>query len=353
MIETRVESILRQICSEGVWGIGAQAYIAKNDVCLADVAVGASSNGAMDTSTLHNWYCAVKPLLPLSLALEVGEDPGAYHEIVQEPSESDGQEPVRVRDLLSHQAGAGFPSALQFRWTPPEERVALLTKYRMRSGRADFSEVQAWTRLDDHVREHRDVDLAGFATERILVGLDLEQEMIVRPELALQAVREARVSCPIADLPFDPVPLLPEQCESAALSIDGSTGAFASARSVGRLYGKVNAVLRGADHTSLPSRQALNLLLACQRQPIWDRTLRRECGFAGGFMSNLATHMFGRRWSGSAIGHAGSGSTCVVATDPSDGLTLAVYVNGWVDSLADLEHFRPHLIERLQSALGD
>lgn len=340
-----MESV-REIVRDGVYATGGQLYVELGGQILCD-----ESFGVYDARTLSSAFCSTKPLLPVALAHLVDRDGLDLDERVTSVTREAPWIPrhATIGDLLTHRAGLDGPTAALWRMRPRDRRPDLLVATEV--AEPAYSEVSAWLALAAVVSEVGGASARDFVQAQILDAAGLQRDIVVSPALARAAARDGRVGVPMAGLPDEAVPLLSETLPQQLGEAAPSFGGLVTASGLGRLYAALGRTLRGVPVDGMPSQRALATLLAERRDRAWDRTLRRECAFAGGFMVGLEDHGVVDGLP-TAIGHTSGVVTTFGLCDPAKELAVGCCLDGVAMHADDLAYVRRRIMRDVLRMTG-
>lgn len=356
----RTSQVLTDLLAEGLYCTGLQACVSHRGRIVLDVASGTATPPApMTHHTLHNVWCATKPMVALGTALLVDE--GLLDLTCRVADILPDYEGIRaakttIIDLLNHSAGLLEPSAFVIRTTIPESRRALSTS--ARPGYVDgeiavgYSEYLSWQILADVIARLSGVSAGRFLTQRSIEPLGLSDTFFTLEGDVYSSVRH-RIGVYVAGLPVDATPMLQDRVRTVAADASPALGAYTTMRDLHAWYASVlRLLLFGEPASGLPALETLCYLLSMPRGKVSDPILGRECDFAGGFMIGLQDHGFGQRISDRAIGHAGWLGTSWAWADPDHYLAGAFLLNGMPASPIDIDFVRGRLVDSVYRDLA-
>jgi hypothetical protein len=258
-----------------------------------------------------------------------------------------------LRDVVSHSAGLGNPDAYTcnfFRSDELEHRLSATALMNVvESGVAEYSEIAAWEILSAILCE-----LTGSPAEEYIVRALAELNLAREVWFTERCVTAAGFPDVVNDIGcyFDTnsgLPLLHDTVErfwNRPLNL--SEGGYASIAGLSRWYMNVVDVLNGANRPGLPTTEYLKDWIELDRGRVFDRRLRTECAFAGGFMIELVDHNFGTTPSASAFGHSGFLGNSFVIAEPKTGLVIGCFRNGIsADPRENVNLMRPMYVGQL------
>lgn len=356
---TRTSALLAELVDEGIACTGLQARASVGGTVVLDVALGTALPPlAMTTTTVHNVWCATKPIVALGAALLVEQ--GTLD--VDEPLEERLVDHVglrgsgiRLADVLNHSAGLVQPSALVLRTTPREQRHGLaLTASPRRDGTRPvtaYSEYMGGEVVTALIESATGRRATSYLRERVLEPLGLRDTHFRLADGTYDEVRD-RIGVYVAGLPVDRVPLLHDRVRSVAADASPALGGYTTMGDLHQWYAQLVEVLTGARRDGFPGPDTVAALLRRRRGHVHDPVLGRACDFAAGFMVDLHHHGFGRRISPAAVGHAGWLGTSWAWADPACGVAAAFLVNGMPTSADDITFLRGRVTDALYADLG-
>jgi CubicO group peptidase (beta-lactamase class C family) len=316
---------------------GAQVAVWLDGEPVCDAAVGECLPGRrMSRSTVHNLYCALKPVVAMSLAnvLEARAMTEAVRvRDVLPPAAREGvPDGVRLADVLAHDCGLRSPLGIEYVFMGGAERASSLTPSALLRAReaepAVYSEVGAFA-------------IVAAVVEWLTGRPAVEQ---VEHDLAAAGVREVWLRATGDDDPriasigcysrhrggeASPVPLLHDRIEHMwRHDHPCAIGGYASMRGLGQWYAALAKVWAGTPHPGFPSPELVRRWTSPQRARTFDAVLQRECSFGCGFMTGLRDHNFGVAPSAVSFGHAGWFGLSYAFADPEVGIVAAILTNG-------------------------
>ena len=361
MNSSSVEQLHESLAGEVQAGFSTaiQVFVALEGEVICDFAIGDAIPGRPLTSkTTFNLHCATKPVVAVAVATALESSGLGQEAEVRESLDLDHPNSLSVKDLVSHCAGLGAPDAYACNLACPEALELLLSTRALmdsaRSGVAEYSEISAWELLAAILER-----LTGSSAEKYIItqlaGSDLAREVWFTAERTTDAGFPDLVED--AGCYFDTncgLPLLHDTVERFwNRSLNLSEGGYASIAGLGRWYMNVVDVLDGVGRVGLPSTEYLRAWLGTSREPSFDRRLRGERSFAGGFMRGLRDHNFGTTPSANAFGHSGFLGNSFVLAEPDSGLVIGCFRNGIVaDPRHNVNVMRPMYVGQLYGIVG-
>lgn len=332
---------LEDLVEQGCLATGIQCWLAVDDAVALDASFGQAIGTPMTSAIGHDWFCVGKVVLAIAVLrlLEAERIPleSRLRSVV-----ADGPD-VTIRELLAHRAGLDGLTAFEYRVTDPDQRTSRIQSIMKDSGpRSGYSEVLAGLVIERIIEHLTGVGPVEWIYGELLGPLGLAKEIALEPGRARRAREEGRLSVPIGGLPKTPYPLLSELLNVSLSDVRPAFGAIMTARAVGALLHTLNLQIRGhSNHPVLPSRAFLVDALTPVGDPFVDPAIRRPIQAAGFLMVDLPSNGLSSAATKSSFGHNGGVAQAVVASDPSSGTTIALYLNG-----ASLDP-RPSLLERI------
>ncbi len=332
--DSRLLKHLSTLCREKVYGIGAQAFVSRGGEPLIDAAIGWSLEpDLMQRSTLHNAWCAIKPLG--ALAMGIMADRGEIDLDCPMGEQFSNGHPYQIanfspRDILKHNAGMGDPR-LHIAWLWPEKVLKDLLYESIsvhKSEKAQYSEYAGWAILDAYIVDRQNLSSREFVKNEIIIPLGLEQEMFTSMTRQELEENHQNIGPTYFGLPQNMIPGLGDRAEERALSEErmGSFG-FGTMRAFGRIYMGLLKILKGKNITGFPSHSALKDLLSNNRGLVQDAIIDAKADFAGGFMVDLSSFGFAGL-SAKAFGHLAMSGNIFMFADPERDITACVHLNG-------------------------
>ena len=273
---------------------GAQLYLGRQGVTVADLAVG------MTTDTPMPWLSSTKPVAAVAIAqlwerqkLEL-DDPVMKH--IPEFG-NNGKEAITIRHLLTHTAGI---RAIAGNWedAPREQVIEAICRMRVEPGwvpgkKAGYHAATTWYILGELVRRLDGRPFEQYVREEVLLPAGMKDSSIDRP----------------------------------------GAGGKGPIRDLGRFYEML--LNRGTwDRTRIISPQTVEALTARHRVGMFDHTFKRKIDWGLGFIINSAyygdettPYGFGPHASDRTFGHSGQQSSTGFA-DPEHVLVVAWAFDG-------------------------
>ncbi len=347
---------LSGFANEGIYLAGGQVYVEMDGAVVADFGFGHGFDDVeVSVADLHNLYCASKPFL--GVLCGVLADAGALG--LDEPVApllpaglahlaSDEATPLA---MLNHSVGLSLPTAAAWRMVPIADRRGLLERSR-RQYPPGYSEIAAGLLLETAIECATGRPASELMLSEVLEPLGIAQDVVLDPERGQSDEIGRRVRVPVAGLPTESIPMLSELLPSQRSEVGPAFGALASMRGLGRFYSAVGHQLAGGSVPGLPDPNTFQILLGSERFAEPDQFLQRDCAFAGGFMTRLDETDFCPGVSGRAVGHISGNACCLAFHDPLTTLTAAVFTNGSLTSLEDIDFLRRRLMGQVFMAVG-
>ncbi len=344
---------------EGLFHTAAQLTVRRGGEVLVDVATGRTHrHEPYRTDTLASLYCTAKPIVAVAVLRLVAEDELSLDDRLGDVVDGLATPWIAERtvaEVLDHTAGLHSVNTVLARVLPPSLRVGWLhaaeppAVWRFGLDRA-YAEFGGWFLLGEAIES-----LTGEPFDRYCRRAVLDPYGVPADDLWLRVGAEdypsvgPRISVTY-DLTMDhPVPLLAEAGPETAGEWNPAFGSYGCTSALAGFYEGLLGDLAGADRV-LPAdllAEATRVRLPIQH----DVTLGREAGFGLGFMTPLSTHVFGRRPSDAAFGHAGQGGTSFAFADPEAEVAVAVLFNAGLDADTGLTFRRVTLVDSIYRAL--
>ncbi len=344
---------------EGLFHTAAQLTVRRGGEVLVDVATGRTHrHEPYRTDTLASLYCTAKPIVAVAVLRLVAEDELSLDDRLGDVVDGLATPWIAERtvaEVLDHTAGLHSVNTVLARVLPPSLRVGWLhaaeppAVWRFGLDRA-YAEFGGWFLLGEAIES-----LTGEPFDRYCRRAVLDPYGVPADDLWLRVGAEdypsvgPRISVTY-DLTMDhPVPLLAEAGPETAGEWNPAFGSYGCTSALAAFYEGLLGDLAGADRV-LPAdllAEATRVRLPIQH----DVTLGREAGFGLGFMTPLSTHVFGRRPSDAAFGHAGQGGTSFAFADPEAEVAVAVLFNAGLDADTGLTFRRVTLVDSIYRAL--
>jgi CubicO group peptidase (beta-lactamase class C family) len=315
----------------GLYAVGAQACVLVDGITCVDVAVGsAGPDLTMTSTTLHNAWCASKPIMAMATVLlldRAGVDLGAPLEAIAPTDPYLRAVRATTWELLNHSAGFGAPMFGEVWMLPPPLRLPAATAAQ-RPGRAMFSEYGAFRVLQHLLELTYQQDVESLVTDQVLVPLGLTDDIVVDLSRRSFSSLSARIGSIYTDLPHRNVASDHDRGRVLSSADRFAGGAYVTMRGLAKFYEAVGLVLGGAEVAGLPRPGLLADALRQRRGRQFDGSLGRACDFASGFMVDLADFGFGSGLAPAAIGHTGFMGTVFGFVDVDRDCAGAVLLNG-------------------------
>lgn len=336
----------------GQFSVGVQAVVRRGNDVLLDVAAGVAAPGtAMAPSTMHNLYCGTKPVTAVALAAELGRVGLDVDVEIDDVLSAGFPIGTTARHLLQHSVGLDEPQAFQFLFTPQEERARLLDPKQLalqvRTGIPVYSEVAAWHLLGCMIEV-----ITDKAIQEVIDGI---ANRLGLANLALVVESPSRDIGVYFDMVTDPpLPLLHDRLPRFSnRTFPAAIGGYASMQDLAQWYRVVLDDIGGKAPSVLAPPDVLSDLTRVARPRQYDSTLKRECSFGSGFMTDLVDHHFGKCPSAAAFGHVGFMGNSFAFADPDNDLVVALLYNGlFPNPQAGIEVRRPRQIFEIYRLLS-
>jgi CubicO group peptidase (beta-lactamase class C family) len=334
--------------------IGAQVYVSRDRVPVADFAVGLARPAAGDGSTqagggppavpmrpdtLMLWLSAGKPVAAVALAQlrERGlldfDDPVSRS--VPEFA-ANGKVDVTLAHLLTHTAGlrfveTGWPEASWDRIIATVSAAPLEADWPL-DQKAGYSPFASWFVLGEVVRRLDGRAYEDYVRDEIFLPLGMADSWLAMPPATYRAYGDrVGVMMNTYKKPPEPAGL---DTEAAATHCRPSGGARGPARELGRFYEMMLREGATGDGRKILTTESVRLLTTPRRVGLFDHTFRQTMDWGLGFITNSAKYgpdtvpyQYGPAAGPGAFGHGGSQSTSAFA-DPDRGLAVAMVFNG-------------------------
>ena len=338
-------SVIEKGITDGVHP-GAQLYVSRDHVTLADLALGEGLPGkALTTDTLALWLSATKPVVAVALAVlwERGllglDDPVALH--VPEFAEG-GKEAVTLRYLLTHTGGirmlnTGWPEAS---WA---DIVSRICRRKLEPGwvpgkKAGYLLTSSWFILGEVIRRVSGRAFSEFVREEVFEPLGMIDSWIGMPQGRFAAYGD-RIGRSWNTEKAETRPFEWHECLRVCRPSPGGNGR-GPIKELGRFYEMLlgKGKLPGGERLLTP--QTVEALTARHRVGLLDHTFRHKMDWGLGFIHDSShygasdvPYAYGSRCSWRTFGHSGYRSTTGFC-DPEVELVVAVAFNGLPDDAA-------------------
>ena len=359
----RLERSIARVMEEVAGGdtcTGAQLYVSRHGTTVANLAIGSDGLGRPITcSTRFNLYCASKPLIAMAIGVLVDELELSFIDrlcnVLDDPlPRRVGQ--VTIGQLLDHTAGVHQTTALAALMWPLSSRWERTRKLDVAPGwavgrDAAYAEFAHWELLARSVEALTGIDHRTYVRDRVLGPMGLRDSVVfgTSAEADIEPLLETIGVNVAMHYTYGPVPLLVERTERCIRESPAGFGAYASMSSLGRLYEQLAAAIDGTE--TVVSRETLRALTTTQRSRRWDDSMKRDCAWGYGFMTDLADHAYGKRCSPYSFGHSGQAGASFAMCDPVYGVVVAVLFNGVIDSETAVDFRRPMLMASIYREL--
>jgi len=329
---------------------GVQMFVSYCGRPIVDVAYGVDSRGdALTRETVHQIYCAGKPLLALSVAVLASRNALKF-----DTQLGDLGLPVRpslagisVGDLLAHRGRLdGIPFAVaQYMPRLTQQAVALDSEPLSSTDDHAYSDFQAWELLSTVVEKVTGQPSRDVIAADVLDPLGLDGKVFLGGAFQADAI-PLRSNVDVAETGL---PLLWE-IESANRWSPAS-GYFSSAATLGEFYCRLESALSGRARLPILNNDWIEELVAPGR-PRLDSVLQRECGFGLGFMTGLQDHDFGHHVSSTSFGHSGHAGASWGFVDPVRNLVISCHFNGIDNGVFSTVARRQTVVDAIYLDLG-
>lgn len=331
----------------GTHCVGAQAFVRQGGRTVVDDGVGASLTGPMTAGSLHQVWCATKPVAAMAIGFLEDEglielnQPIPLRNVPDLPLEGKGMTPA---SLLNHTSGLVHPGMFEVRLLPAARRLDAIRAAGTNPGEPGvlvyptvaYSSFLAGYAIDSIVQTMTDRTTSDYLTQHSLEPLGLTDIHFGLKDVAYDS-NLARIGTYFTDLPERATPLLHDRVRSFAADASAAYGAYVTMHDLGTWFAAVQQQIRSSQPTAgLPSVATLTKMFAARRDERFDRALGRDCDFAAGFMLDLTNHGFGREPTEDSFGIVGYLGSSFAFADPAEDLVAAVLINGMVGN--DVAH---------------
>ena len=342
-------AVLSDMCEERIYATGAQLAVSVDGSISVSEAVGAQlTSRPLSDAHLFNVWCASKPV-PAVILMGLLENAGLSLDAPLSTTNPDHGYAIEstVGSVLSHSCGLRHPDLVTANLMPWDDALMAARSQKDIPSVSAFSEFTASVIISDLIEA-----VSGQETETVLNdflkshGLRADATFRISDE-ALQRPLD-HLGFYITGLPVLARPLYSDALACIAQQHRDVMGAYMNARGLCEFYRLVGLVLRGHRLGSFPTPEFLNDAVDNHRRiRSHDETLHKQCGFAAGFMTDLADHGYGSTISPDAIGHTGLVGSPFGFYDPKRRLAVAAIVNGMTADFQDSDHWRPKLIDTI------
>lgn len=342
----RVQEVLDDIVTEGLYATGVQCSIWHETLGRSDLVAGTRLPGdPMTSEVLFSTWCATKPLVAAVL-LGTLEAAGASPEqrVGDFVHHYGGVAELPIWRVLNHSAGLGSPNGVEAGLAPFDVAVAAARSARPASTAA-YSDFVSAVVVADVIGA-----LAGRPTTHVLAhavdGWGLGSMVRFHFEEADIEERFDRLGYFVWGLPDRAVPSFYDAVPALMSLRRDVFGGYSSAAGLCEFYRLVGVVLTGGYVPNFPSASYFRSALSRRRGRKVDAVLRRPCDFAAGFMIDLADHGFGELGAGS-VGHSGVLGSPFGFYDPRTGVAAGCIVNGVSRTNADVDYLRRRIVSAI------
>lgn len=336
----RTREVIERGMAEGLH-LGAQVYVSRDFVPVADFAIGEAQRGTpMTPDTLMVWLSCSKPIGAVALARlwEQGrldlDDP-----VVRfiPAFGARGKESVTLRHLLTHTSGlhcadTGWPEV------PWEETIARICDAPLEPGwipgeRGAYVAESSWFILGEVVRRLDGRPYTRYVREEIFEPLDMLDCWTAMPPDQYHSYGDRLGVMQVSERGrLRPHPAGFDTEQACTRARPGGSGR-GPVRQLGRFYEMLLA--RGSlDGATILSAQAIEALAARHRAGMHDETFGHVVDWGLGFLvdskqygADTIPYSFGRYASQRTFGHGGAESS-ISFVDPEAGLVVAWVMNG-------------------------
>ena len=364
MFDESVNRFGANLCADGIYATALQLAGGERTGEIRDSAWGYRHDMKAITSgsTFHG-YCLTKPVSAVAVlaicemaGLDIDEpirprlDPRkASPELGEIPAYVDGS--FTVSRLLNHSLGLDSPSAMDFRFHPDELHAGFVNaaKPDYRPAYSDF--LAGW--FLEWVCASVGFSLANFVEAELLKSVEFGGEISISLDTS-DAIADAqeKLVVGVGGLPHSYWPFLSELLEDNLTQVRPAFGGLVSARALAAFLHMYDSVMMGRKVDGWPSSALLKRSLRAQRGHCFDRMLRREGNFGGGFMLDLRAHGVSPILPPTAIGHTVGYFPGCMGLDVSSGRVFVGLANG-MNFGSDLPTARRLIVEAVWTELAN
>ena len=344
--------LLSDICADRRYATGAQLAVSVDGGVTACATVGLQvGDRPLKHDHLFNVWCASKPI-PAIVLMGLLENAGLP--LATPVSEIDVRHgnaiEASVGSLLNHSCGLRHPDLVTTNLMSFDDALSRARNIQDTAAPA-FSEFAAGVIVVDLIEalaQRPALSVIGDLLETHKLNADITfrvgDELLERPL--------KHFGFYITGLPVLARPLYSDALAGMAQHNREVMGAYLNARGLAEFYRLTGMVLNGVRLAGFPTAEYLNDAVDNHRRARGhDRTLRKCCSFAAGFMTELADHGYGSTISPRAIGHTGLVGSPFGAYDPDRRLAFAAILNGMTAAPEDCDHWRSDLIDAICEAV--
>jgi len=325
--------------------IGAQLYVSREGVTIADDAIGEARAGVpLRPDHLMLWMSSCKPITATAIAQmwergRLGLDDPVTRFIPE--FRANGKDRVTIRHVLTHTAG--FPGAA-YHWSADswDKIIAQICDAPLEAGwipgrQSGYHVASAWYVLAEIVRRLGGKPYPQYVRREILEPLGMSDSWIGMPREQYRAYGDRIVGMHVGALPRSkpqaygadwdsPYRFWSGSEEACTLCRPGGS-AWGPARELGKFY---EALLAGGRGVITP--QTVSAISARHTVGMHDRTFNYALDRGLGVVIDSKRHGAGASWYGTrcsprALGHAGAWSSVGFA-DPEYQLAVVLVFNG-------------------------
>lgn len=331
----QLEKITRE--RKRAWGFQV-AVVVDGEVVLNEAGGQDGLGQVMRTDSLTTMYCSAKSILVALVGRLVTDGELSFDDRVGDLVDtcSDSVATCTVEEMLSHRSGIVRPSLIEATTEPPTRRLELAVSCIRRPlapSESCYTEAAEWLVIGACAEAASGMSLAQLVPEKVVGPLGLGHEF------ELQGPPSGRRRIGLSLRKTGSMPLLLEKADCFNYFDNPGYGGF------GTMVGQamlLDAIRSSADgkRTSLGVAPEVALELINPGPRRWDHTFERACSFGRGFMTRLSTHNFGPNVSETSFAQAGLTGMTTVVSDPTTGATMAIHLNGMLDSNVDVTRER-------------
>ncbi len=333
-----VTSLIEQGIGSGQH-LGAQVYVSRNGLVVADTAQGEVKPGfKMSCDSVQTWMSATKPVTAVAFAQQWEQGRLDLDTPVAEviPTFAQGgKEAVTPRHLLTH-TGGFRPNRFKSPGVAWDDIIAAICATPLEPNwvpgkRAGYHTHTSWFILGELVRLASGKPFDRYVREHIFQPLGMLDAWIGMPTEVYRA-NARRIGSMPSTAGNPPVPSGYDQERWCVDCRPGGNG-YGPTRELGRFYEMLldGGALNG---TRIIEQQTVELFTDRHRVDMHDRSFKHVIDWGLGFIPNSAHHGadtvpygYGPHASDQAYGHSGYQSSAAFA-DPAHGLAVAVVFNG-------------------------
>ena len=346
MIPSSLRAVFDEAVDDGL-ATGWQVYAEGRHGVISGAGGVDGLGREMRSDSLIRPYCAIKPLLAMTIATLVDDGELSFEDRLSDLMPVPGHWPaVTVEDLLRHRSGIGRPSAIEISAMPPDERSAAVLKAPLcvpplGVRETYYSEAVTWIVLAAALEELTGEDVCELARARVLKPAGLADEFDLADE-----VDQQRLAVNVALRKGRRWPLLIERTPLLGWTHNPGYGGAATVKGLVGLAREQHLSTRGDGLVS----QSVAQQMTAQSPRRRDRVLQLDLSYGLGWMVDMSQMDFGPSISDSAYGHVGLTGMTAIWVDPEAELWAGYHINGFTDGQTAVGWLRPRVSRAMMKA---